>query len=132
MSITRYHTNKRMSKIVVHGNQVFLCGQVTSDASLGIEDQTENTLSKISDLLAEVNSDKEHLLSATIYLSDMKNFKAMNEVWERWLPANLAPVRACVQANLARPELLIEISVIAVATDSPKKLGLKIEKINCN
>jgi enamine deaminase RidA (YjgF/YER057c/UK114 family) len=53
------------------------------------------------------------MLSATIYIKDMQDFQAMNMVWDNWVPEGHAPARACVQASMARPELLVEISVIA-------------------
>ena len=53
------------------------------------------------------------MLSATVYVRDMKDFAAMNEVWDAWVPEGHAPARACVEARMARPELLVEISVVA-------------------
>ena len=70
-------------------------------------------LEKVDELLLESGSDREHLLSATIYIRDMKDFAIMNDVWDAWIPANHAPARACVEARMARPELLVEISVVA-------------------
>ncbi len=113
MQIERYQTGERMSRIVVHAETIYLCGQVAKDASADIKTQTTTTLEKIDELLAGVNSDKTRLLSVTIYLADMALFKAMNEVWDAWVPPGAAPARACVQASMARPELLVEMSVIA-------------------
>ncbi|GAC07139.1 hypothetical protein GAGA_4312 [Paraglaciecola agarilytica NO2] len=70
-------------------------------------------LDKVDALLLSANSDREHMLSATIYIKDMADFAAMNAVWDAWVPQGHAPARACVQAAMARPELLVEISVIA-------------------
>ena len=75
--------------------------------------QTENMLAKVDRLLEQAGSGREHMLSATIYLRDMKDFVEMNAVWDRWVPAGAAPARACVEARMARPDLLVEISVIA-------------------
>ncbi|KAF7775397.1 hypothetical protein PCIT_a1577 [Pseudoalteromonas citrea] len=113
MSIERKHTNQRMSRIVTHNNTVYLCGQVCSDATKDITEQTQTMLDKVDGLLLEANSDKEHVLSATVYISDMANFKAMNDVWDAWVAEGHAPARACVQAAMARPELLVEVSIIA-------------------
>ena len=114
MSITRKHTSERMSKIVVHNGIVYLCGQVGADANSDIQEQTRTTLAKIDGLLAEAGSDKEHILSATIYLRDIDNhFGLMNEVWNAWVPTGHAPARACVEAHMARPGLLVEISIVA-------------------
>ncbi len=113
MSINRQETKQRMSRIVIHQNTVYLCGQVCADATKGIAEQTQTMLDKVEALLLQAGSDCEHMLSATIYLRDMKDFAAMNEVWDAWVPEGHAPARACVEARMARPELLVEISVIA-------------------
>jgi enamine deaminase RidA (YjgF/YER057c/UK114 family) len=113
MQIDRYQTTERMSRIVIHGETIYLCGQVAKDDSADIKGQTATTLEKIEELLARVNSDKTRLLSVTIYLADMTLFKQMNEVWDAWVTPGAPPARACVQARLARPELLVEMSVIA-------------------
>ncbi|MBP0047338.1 RidA family protein [Marinobacterium sp. AK62] len=113
MSITRHETAKRMSRAVVHNNTVYLCGQVAEDRTADITGQTETMLAKVDALLESVNSDREHILSATVYLRDMKDFAAMNAVWDAWVPEGHAPARACVEARMASPELLVEVSVIA-------------------
>ena len=118
MNISRQHTNQRMSRIVTHNNTVYLCGQVCSDATQGITEQTQTMLAKVDELLAQANSDKYHLLSATVYVSDMKYFAPMNDVWDAWVPEGHAPARACVQAPMARPKLLVEISVIAAVKNT--------------
>lgn len=113
MQINRHQTTERMSRVVVHGETIYLCGQVAKDNTADIQGQTATTLEKIEELLASVNSDKDRLLSVTIYLADMTLFKEMNEVWDAWVTPGKAPARACVQASMARPELLVEMSVIA-------------------
>ncbi|HKJ52529.1 MAG TPA: RidA family protein [Gammaproteobacteria bacterium] len=113
MSITRKHTGQRMSQIVIHGDTVYLAGQVAADASAGIGDQTRQVLHKIETLLEEAGSDKNRLLSAQIWLSNMGHFAPMNEVWDAWLPEGVAPARACIEARLASPDLLVEIGVVA-------------------
>jgi enamine deaminase RidA (YjgF/YER057c/UK114 family) len=113
MEIKRVETKPRMSRIVIHNGIAYLCGQVAKDADKGITEQTETMLEKVTELLEQAGSDKEHLLSATIYIKDMKDFAKMNEVWDNWVPEGYAPARACVEAAMARPQLLVEISVIA-------------------
>lgn len=114
MNITRLGTERRrMSKIVIHNDMVYLCGQVAKDAKTDIKEQTQTMLDKVDDLLQEAGSDRQHILSATIYIKDMQDFASMNEVWDAWVIEGYSPARACVQASLARPELLVEISVIA-------------------
>ncbi len=114
MPIQRLHTNARMSQIVVHGSTVYLAGQVGEDMNAGIEQQTRETLENIERLLAEAGTDKQHLLSVTIYLKDIDaDFAGMNAVWDKWLPEGVAPARATVEAKLCEPEILVELSVVA-------------------
>ncbi|MFC1798461.1 RidA family protein [Thermodesulfobacteriota bacterium] len=113
MTILRREVGQRMSRIVVHNGIIYLCGQVAKDDSHGIREQTQTMLEKVEALLEKAGSDKFNVLSATIYIKDMKYFNDMNEVWDYWVPEGHAPARACVQAIMAKPELLIEISIIA-------------------
>lgn len=113
MSIERQEIGQRMSRIVIHNDTVYLCGQVAADAEAGITEQTQTMLDKVDALLEQAGSDREHILSATLYIRDMKDFAAMNAVWDNWVPAGHAPARACVEARMARPELLVEVSVVA-------------------
>ena len=114
MTITRLDTERRrMSKIVIHNDTVYLCGQVAKDSDDDIKEQTRTMLEKVDDLLNRAGSDREHILSATIYIKDMKYFAEMNEVWDAWVIEGHSPARACVEASLARAELLVEVSIIA-------------------
>lgn len=113
MTIERLEVKQRMSRIVKHNGTIYLCGQVAADASKDITEQTETMLAKVDTLLEQAGSDREHMLSATIYIKDMAYFSEMNAVWDAWVPEGYAPARACVEASMARPELLVEISVIA-------------------
>jgi enamine deaminase RidA (YjgF/YER057c/UK114 family) len=113
MSIEREEIKQRMSRIVIHNDTVYLCGQVCQDSTKGISEQTETMLEKVDALLLQAGSDREHMLSATVYVRDMKDFAAMNAVWDAFVPEGHAPARACVEARMARAELLVEISVIA-------------------
>ncbi|MFC6671320.1 RidA family protein [Marinobacterium aestuariivivens] len=113
MTITRMETGQRMSRIVIHNDTVYLCGQVAEDASADIAEQTRTMLAKVDRLLEQAGSDREHILSATVYIRDMKDFAGMNAVWDAWVPEGHAPARACVEARMARPELLVEVSVTA-------------------
>lgn len=113
MTITRMGTQQRMSKIVIHNDTIYLCGQVADDASKDIKEQTQTMLDKVDVLLEQAGSDREHMLSATIYIKSMELFTQMNEVWDNWVPEGHAPARACVEASMARKELLVEVSVVA-------------------
>jgi enamine deaminase RidA (YjgF/YER057c/UK114 family) len=113
MTIERLETKQRMSRIVKHNGVIYLCGQVCADATQGITEQTQTMLDKVDSLLKQAGSDREHILSATIYIKDMKDFAEMNNVWDNWVPEGHAPARACVTASMAREALLVEISIVA-------------------
>ncbi|AMD01385.1 RidA family protein [Halomonas chromatireducens] len=122
MTIVRHDTKARMSRAVIHNGIAYLCGQVAGpEARQGdITAQTESMLARVDELLKEINSDREHLLTATIYLKDGHDFAAMNAVWDAWVPTGHAPARTCVCAPLPAEELKVEITVTAlVVTDSP-------------
>lgn len=110
--ISRAHMSARMSQIVTFQNIVFLAGQV-GDPKDDVTKQTRDTLAKIDALLAEAKSSKAHLLRAEIWLDDMRDFSAVNEVWEEWLPAGHAPARASGEIRVGRPGLRVEILIIA-------------------
>jgi enamine deaminase RidA (YjgF/YER057c/UK114 family) len=118
--IERQHSTTRMSKIVKYGGLVFLCGQTakgSASASADVSAQTEEVLSRIDALLAEAGSDRAKVLSVTIHLRDIGDFAAMNTVWESWITAETAPARTTVEAKLATPGVLVEMTVIAATVD---------------
>ncbi|HEV7371166.1 RidA family protein [Arenibaculum sp.] len=113
MSVKRLHVGARMSQAVIHGDTVYLAGQVAGDTSGGVREQTADVLASVDRLLAEAGTDKSKLLSATIYLPDIAGFADMNAAWEAWVdPAN-TPARTTVEARLAAPQYLVEITVVA-------------------
>lgn len=113
MSIQRFHVGKRLSEMTIHGNTIYLAGQVASDPTADITGQTKQILAAIDSLLAEAGSDKTKILSTTIYITTMVNFPAMNAVWDSWVVPGHTPCRATVEANLATPAYLVEIQVVA-------------------
>lgn len=113
MSIQRFHVGPRMSDMAVHNGTVYLAGQVADDTSQDIGGQTRQVLATIDKLLAEAGSDKTKILSTTIYITDMANFPAMNAVWDAWVAKGNTPPRATVEAQLAKPAYMVEITVIA-------------------
>ena len=114
MSITRLHAGPRMSQAVVHGGTIYLAGQVAETAKgKSVREQTKEILATIDRLLADAESEKTKLLSATIYLADISTFAEMNAVWDAWVPGGHAPARATVEAKLAAPAYAVEIACIA-------------------
>jgi enamine deaminase RidA (YjgF/YER057c/UK114 family) len=112
LTIIRKHTNRRMSEIVIHGDTIYLAGQV-GETSQGIAAQTAETLAHIDRLLVEAGSSREHILQVIIWLKDIADFEGMDAVYDAWVPEGHAPVRATSEAKLADPSLLVEIIVTA-------------------
>ena len=113
-SIERLETGPRMSQAVIHNGVVYLAGQVADDAKgATVTAQTENILKKIGALLKAAGTDKSKMLSARVWLTDMRKFDEMNKVWDAWVVPGHTPTRVCVEAKLAAPEYTVEILVIA-------------------
>ena len=101
-----------MSRVVVHGNTVYISG-VTPEPGGDIKLQTRQVLERIDGYLKIGGTDKSKLLTAQVWLTDMAYFNAMNSVWNDWVDKTNPPARACVSAQLRRPDMLIEIMVTA-------------------
>src|SRR5712671_6645044 len=105
MTIERIETGARMSKVVIHGDTVYLAGFTANKALTGgVGEQTAEILSIIDGYLAKAGTDKTKLLRATIWLSDIRTVDDMNKVWDAWVPAGCAPARACIEAGLPPSE----------------------------
>lgn len=113
MAIRRIEVGPRMSEAVVCNGMAFLAGQVAEDASQDITGQTRQVLAQIDELLKEAGTDKSRLISASIYLADIKDFAAMNAVWDQWVSPGNTPARATIQAQLAQAKWRIEIVATA-------------------
>lgn len=112
MTITRIQSGPRMSQAVVHGDTVYLAGQVGAPGE-SVAVQTRTILTEIEALLAEAGSQKSNILSATIWLADMADFAEMNSVWDAWIDGRDAPARATGEVRLATPDYKVEIIVVA-------------------
>ncbi|ATF19262.1 RidA family protein [Phaeobacter gallaeciensis] len=110
--IQRLKSSDRMSQIVTCGEMIYLAGQVAAPGS-SVTEQTTIILEQVDSLLAEVGSDKEHILQAIIWLSSMEDFAEMNTVWDNWVAPGHAPARACGGATLATPDYKVEIIITA-------------------
>ena len=102
-----------MSGIVVHGDTVYLAGQVAHGAPREIRAQTQAILDNIDAQLAAVGSNKSKILTANIWIVDFADFGGLNEVWNAWIDPDSMPARACVRSELASPDFLVEIMVTA-------------------
>ncbi len=111
--VQRFDVGPRMSEMAVHNGVCYLAGQVAGDASQDIRGQLRQVLAAVDKLLARAGSDKSKILRCQIFLADLADFAAMNEVWEAWVVPGNTPPRATVQAALARPEWKVEVVVTA-------------------
>ena len=113
MSIVRHDSSNILSLGVEYGNTVYLAGIVAKNLDADVKGQTKEILGEIDRLLAKCGSGKAKLLSATIWVTDIRNRAPMNEVWTAWADPKNLPARACVEAKLADPRALVEIMVTA-------------------
>ncbi|MGT2476505.1 RidA family protein [Paraburkholderia terrae] len=112
--ILRINTNTRRSSAVVYNGIVFLGGQTAGDRSQDVRGQTRQALERIDAFLAEAGTDKSRLLTAQIWLKDIKaDFDGMNEIWDAWVTPGAASTRATAQCEMGAPEVLVEIIVTA-------------------
>ena len=112
MTIQRIEAGPRMTQAVIHGNTVYLAGQVGAPGK-SVAEQTTDILATVDRLLKQAGSDKSKLLQAIIWLADMKDFAEMNSVWDKWVDGLNTPARATGEARLAAPEYKVEIIITA-------------------
>jgi enamine deaminase RidA (YjgF/YER057c/UK114 family) len=111
--IDRTEPGAILSKAVEYHGFVYLQGVTAKDTSKDIKGQTADVLAQIDQLLETHGTDKTRLLQATIWVKHIKDRALMNEIWTPWLPKDCAPARACVQAEMAAPDVLVEIMITA-------------------
>lgn len=115
MTVKRLHVTSRYCEVTISGNLVHLAGQLADDTSVDITAQTQQTLDNIDRLLAEAGTDKSHILSVMIFLKDIEtDYAAMNAVWDAWISKENPPARTCVESKLYAPDVLVEMTVVAV------------------
>ncbi len=115
MAVQRLHVAKRFSEVAISGNLVHLAGQLATDFDLDIQGQTQQTLDTIDRFLADAGTDKSHIMSVMIHIKDIEHdYAGMNEVWDAWCADIQALPRTCVEAKMYRPDVLVEMTVVAV------------------
>jgi 2-iminobutanoate/2-iminopropanoate deaminase len=106
------------SQGVVHGDLVFVSGQLGIDPASGdvvdggIGPQTEQTMKNLDAVLEAAGSSLENVVSASIFLVDLGDFAAMNEVYARFVGPDF-PARATVQIGALPSGALVEIAITA-------------------
>ncbi len=107
------HPEARYSDAAIHGDVVYLAGQVPADPGADMAGQTRSVLEQIDALLHEAGSDRGRILMAQCIVRDIADVPAMNSVWEAWFAGVTAPPRATFQAALVNPAWRIEVIVTA-------------------
>ena len=116
--IVRIATDIRRSRVVIYNGTVSISGQAADDRSMDIRGQTQQTLAKIDAYLEKAGTDKRRLLTAQIWLKDIrKDFQGMNEVWDAWTAPHGAPTRATAQCLMGSDDVLVEIIVTAALAE---------------
>jgi len=113
MTVMRHEPSTIFSKVVEANGFVFTSGVVADDTRQDTKGQTQQILAEIDRLLGICGTDKSKLVSATIWITDIRNREPMNEIWIEWTGGENLPTRACVEARLASPKMLVEIAVVA-------------------
>ena len=96
----------------IHNGTVYLTGQVGTPGKSAAE-QTREVLGKVDALLAEAGTDKSKILHSTLWLDDLRDYGEVNSVWDTWVDKENAPARSTGQSRIARPGMLLELTVIA-------------------
>ena len=111
--IIRTQAGSVLSQAIEFHGFVYTAGVTARDLSADVQGQTRDVLQQIDALLEAHGTDNTRLLQAQVWLKDIRDREALNEIWSAWLPKGGAPVRACVQANMADPRHLVEIMITA-------------------
>lgn len=111
-TITRIGTTQRWSDVVIHNGTLYVV-EVPATETADIQQQTREVLESLRRLLEANGSGVDKILMANIYLKDIGDIAAFNALWDQWIPAGTAPVRACVQARLAHEGYKVEIQLTA-------------------
>ena len=110
--IERIEPGKTMSRAVIHNGLIYFGGHVSGGKQPTMKEQATALLARYDELLQQYGSDKSHILSAEIYVTDMKLKSEFNEVWDKWIPEGCAPRRVCVEVGLDEG-YLVEVTITA-------------------
>jgi enamine deaminase RidA (YjgF/YER057c/UK114 family) len=100
------------SRAVVHDGLVFTVAVAPDPVTPSMYEQTARALARIDESLALCGTDKSRILSAIVYITDMKAKGEMNRAWDEWVDPRNPPMRACIGVELEPPHI-VEIVVTA-------------------
>jgi len=108
--VTRKQVNARMSRIVEYNGVVYFAGMTSDDKTADVKVQAKRLLEIAEERFSEAGITKHDLLRAEIFVKDIyRDFADFNEVYDAWVSKENPPARACVEANIASQETLVEI-----------------------
>ncbi len=120
MHIERHEIGPRFSEMTVvdvgTGKLVFIAGQVAENTSLDIGGQTREVLGFIDRLLQHIGAERQHIVSARVYLASVGDYAQMNAVWDDWVVPGHTPARVTVGAKLINSAYKVEIEATAAFT----------------
>ncbi len=108
----RIECGKTMSRAVIKNGVIHFSGHVAAGKQPTMREQAAALFARYDELLKLCGSNKEHIIFANIYVTDMKLKPEFNEVWNSWIPENCAPARVCVECGLEQG-YLVEMALIA-------------------
>ncbi len=108
-TIRRWECDPKLSDMVEHTGILYLAGQIPENPAANTRDQTAEVLGLIDRLLAKAGSDKSKLLSAIIFIPDMRDKLQVDEAWLAWADPKSVPARAVVEARLLSNDTRVEI-----------------------
>lgn len=114
MNIERIEPGQHFASAVVGGGHLYISGTIAKSTDASIEVQTSEVLERLDELMAKAGTNKSRLLSCTIYLPHIRDYEAMNRVWDTWVDPENKPARATVEARLAIESLRVEIAAVAL------------------
>ena len=100
------------SRAVVHDNLVLTVAVAPDPVSASMYEQSAKALARIDESLALCGSDKSKILSAIVYIADIKRKGEMNRAWDEWVDRSNPPMRACIGVELEPPHM-VELVVTA-------------------
>src|SRR5688500_5533492 len=103
----------KLSDAAEYNGLVYLAGHVAGDLKGGMKAQTEDVVRQIDALRAKCGAHKSRILTATVYVNDMKLKPQMDEAWMAWVDRENPPARATVEVQLGSPDTLVEIMCTA-------------------
>lgn len=108
------------SQAIKCGGLIFLSGQLPVNHETGempptVKEQTQQSLQNVKNILESVGSGMDKIVKTTVFLSDMNNFAAMNEIYAQFFNEGGYPARSAVQVARLPKDALVEIEAIAEA-----------------